>query len=100
MQTIEVAFTVPEKNRCRLGLAGLMAALQIFGMFRGVVCANPHNRIPSIRDLAKPRIKGAPQRDHRFRKRVSPVFVFSASETVASHDDPTAKWFVLIVAFR
>src|SRR6516165_247807 len=97
VQSIPVALNVVEQERRRSGLAGLMAAFQVFRMRIWIVHVDFHELIPTVGHQGQRRVQRLASLINDFRQRIRPVFVLSAAKAVASHDNRAAKDTVLIV---
>ena len=95
METIEIARSVLQEQRCRPTLSGAMAALKKIGVRFRVLDINTHQLIPSVRDRLKMRIQCRPQVRDDLGQRIFEVLVLAFAEAVALHDDAAAKRFIL-----
>src|SRR5437660_428251 len=95
MQAVVIIGAILEQKRCRPRLTCLMAALDEVRVVPRVLNIDAHRAVPAIADRNKVRIDGGPQILDEAGQGIAEVFVFTAPETMASHDNPAAEKLVL-----
>ena len=91
MQAVVVPRAVAKQERCRLGLARLVATVQkgLVSVWKADV--DGHHLVPAIGDRREGRVEGLPQFADQRRQRVGEVAILAAAETMACHDDPAPE---------
>ena len=97
VQAVVVPFTVPEHERGRPGLAGVMAALEVCRMLGRVAGLDAERLVPAVRDRGEGRIEPGPEGRHRAGQRIGKVPVLAAAVSVAGHDHPVPEELLAIV---
>ncbi len=94
VQAVVIASPVLQEQRRGLGLSGLVAKIEIFGMALRKLLPNAHALIPAVRELSQRRIKRCAQLAHQLGQWVVEIFVLAAAEAVPSHDHPASETLI------
>ena len=95
VQTVVVARNTLQEQGRGARLPGFVTSIQKYRMACRIADSDAHVFVPAICDGGEVRIKlGAQLRDPIW-KRIGKILVFTPTETVPSHHDPTAKMGVL-----
>ncbi len=97
VQAVVIAFSILQQERRRPGLAGAMTAVQESRVVVRVANGDIQGFVPAIGDAAEARIQRRAQAGDEPGQGVGEVFVFAASETMASHHDAAAELLVDLI---
>lgn len=91
VKTVEVAVTVTKQQRCRLGLARLVATRKEFCEVGRIADVVLERGVPTIGDFGQVRIERRAELLNEFRQRLSEVLILAASIAVLFHHDAFAE---------
>jgi hypothetical protein len=94
MQTVVIARSVVEEERRGPGLPGTMTADEKCGMLVRISHIDIQGGVPAVSHAGQGRIQRMAQFRHQIGQGISKILVFTASEAVACHHDPTSEQLV------
>jgi len=91
VKAVEIPLPVLQKQWRWAGLTSGVATFQKAVQGCGIACIQLERRVPVIRDGRKTRVELVPQAIRNRRQGIAEVFVFTAPEAVARHDDTASE---------